>query len=69
MNVKESGWRLLRWRIQLAGYDHEIVHKRGSQNTNADALTSIGSVGRVKERTEIPDENTKNRVQSFMIPP
>ena len=53
-------------------YDYEIVHKRGSQNTNADALSRIGSVGRVKERTDIPDENTKKKnrfCMSCMIPP
>ena len=71
MNVKDPGSRLMRWRIQLAGYEYEIVHKRGSQNTNADALSRIGSVGRVEERTDIPDKNTKkNRFcMSFMIPP
>jgi len=46
----------------LAEYDYEIVHKRGSQNTNADALSRIGSVGRVKERTDITDENTKKQI-------
>jgi len=45
----------------LAEYDYEIVHKRGSQNTNGDALSGIGSVGKVKERTDIPDENTKKK--------
>jgi hypothetical protein len=59
----------MRWKIQLAEYDYEIVHKRGSQNTNANALSRIGSVGKVKERTDIPDENTRNRFCiSSMIP-
>jgi len=46
------------------------------RTTNADALSRIGSVGRVKERTNIPDENTKKKKKhthtfctSFMIPP
>jgi len=65
MNVKDPGSR-----IQLAEYDYEIVYKRGSQNTNVDALSRIGSVGKVKERTDIPDENMRNRFcMSFMIPP
>jgi hypothetical protein len=37
MNVKDPGSRLMRWKIQLAEYDYEIVHKSRSQNTNADA--------------------------------
>jgi len=61
VNVKDPGSRLMRWRIQLAEYDYEIVHKRGSQNTNANALSRIGSVGRVKARTDISDENTKKK--------
>ena len=59
MNVKVPGSRLMRWRIQLAEYDYEIVHKRGSQSTNADVLSGIGSACRVKERTDMPDENKK----------
>ena len=37
---------LLRWRIQLAEYDYKISYRRGSQNTNADALSRIGSVSK-----------------------
>ena len=41
MNVKDPGSRLMRWRIQLAEYDYDIVHKSGTQNTNADALREL----------------------------
>ena len=71
LNVKNPGSLLMQRRIQLAGYEYEIVHKRGSQNTNANALSRIGSVGRVNGRTDIPDKNTKKRnrfCMSFMIP-
>jgi len=50
----------MRWRIQLAEYDYEIVQKRGSQNTNADALRRSGSAGKVNELMDIPDENKIN---------
>ena len=40
----------------------EIIHKSGSQNTNADALGRIGSVGKIKEHTDIPDENTRKQI-------
>jgi hypothetical protein len=43
----------MRWRIQLVEYDYEIVHKSGIQNTNADALSRIGSVGALEEQKEI----------------
>jgi len=33
----------MRWRIRLEQYDYEIVYKPGVQNSNADALSSIGA--------------------------
>ena len=42
MSVKHPGSRLLRWRIQLGHY-YEIVYKPGVQNSNADALSRIGT--------------------------
>ena len=57
MNVKDPGLRLMRWRIQLAEYDYEIVHRSGAQNTNADALSTISSVNTVEEDLAVvPDE-------------
>jgi hypothetical protein len=50
----------MRWKIQLAEYDYQIIHKSGSQNTDADAL--IGSVSKIKEQTDIPDENTRKNI-------
>ena len=46
LNVKDRGSRLLRWRIHLAEYDYEITYRRGSQNTNAYALSRIDSVSK-----------------------
>jgi hypothetical protein len=43
INVKDLGSRLLRWRIQLEEYQYEIIYKRRSENTYADALSRIGS--------------------------
>ena len=40
----------------------ETVHKSWSKNPNADALSRIGSVGKVKEQTDNPDENTRKQV-------
>jgi len=51
MNIKDPGSRLIRWRIQLAEYDFEVVHKPGKQNTNADALSPVN----VLERERIPN--------------
>lgn len=41
MNFKEPGSKLIRWRLKLLEYEFEIVHKKGSQNVVADALSRI----------------------------
>ena len=40
-NIKESSGRLLNWRLEIQDYDYEIFYKKGSWNTNADALSRI----------------------------
>jgi hypothetical protein len=52
----------MRWRIQLPEYDYEIVHKSGIQNTNADALSRIASVGALGEQKEIPDDKMRKQI-------
>ena len=39
MNVKDPSSRLMRWRLKLEEYDYEIQYKKGSLNSNADALS------------------------------
>ena len=39
MNVKDPTGRLARWALQLQQYDFEILHRPGSSNGNADALS------------------------------
>ena len=38
-----------------------IVHRRGAQNANANALSRIGSISRVKDQSDVPDENKRKR--------
>jgi len=38
-NVKDPSSRLLRWCLKLEEYEYNIVYRRGSSNTNADALS------------------------------
>lgn len=41
MNLREPNSRLTRWRLKLAEFDFTVVYKKGSCNTNADALSRI----------------------------
>jgi hypothetical protein len=40
-SVKDPSSRLLRWRLKLEEYEYEVKYKKGSSNTNADALSRI----------------------------
>jgi hypothetical protein len=66
MNVKDLRSRLLRWRIHLEEFDYEITHKKGSKNTNADALSRIGSVtAKAKGSTKLDEETKKQILYEF----
>lgn len=39
--LKEPSSKLVRWRLRLEEFDYKIVYKKGSLNTNADALSQI----------------------------
>ena len=40
-NITLSSSRLTRWRLKLAEYNFKIIYKKGSINTNADALSRV----------------------------
>lgn len=41
MSLKEPNSRLTRWRLKLSEYDFTVVYKKGTSNTNADALSRV----------------------------
>jgi len=53
INVKDPGSRLMRWRLQLAEYDFEIIYKPGKQNSNADALSRVNVLERERVQTRM----------------
>jgi hypothetical protein len=61
MNVKDPGSLLLRWRIKLEEYDYEVVYRKGTLNTNADALSRNSSLKGAKETPEENRESVINR--------
>lgn len=40
-SLKEPNSKLIRWKLKLEEFDYQIVYKKGTQNTNADALSRI----------------------------
>jgi hypothetical protein len=62
MSVKDPGSRLLRWRIQLEGYDYEIVYKPGMQNSNADALSRINALAGDDSESSGIDQEMKIKI-------
>ena len=40
-SLKDPNSKLLRWRIKLEEFDYKILYKKGTLNTNADALSRI----------------------------
>jgi hypothetical protein len=52
VSVKDPRSRILRGRIKLEEYDHEIVFKKGASNTNADALSRVNHLAAVTEMAE-----------------
>lgn len=40
-SLKEPNSKLVRWRLKLEEYEYEIVYKKGTKNTNADALSRL----------------------------
>jgi hypothetical protein len=54
----------LRWRIKLEEYDHEIIYKKGTLNTNADALSCIQELS-LENETNVGkgiDEESKKQI-------
>uniref|UniRef100_A0A0A9YJ44 RNA-directed DNA polymerase n=1 Tax=Lygus hesperus TaxID=30085 RepID=A0A0A9YJ44_LYGHE len=40
-SIKEPGSKLFKWRTKLSAYDFDIVYKKGTLNSNVDALSRI----------------------------
>jgi hypothetical protein len=60
-DVKDPGSRL-RWRIQLEGYDYEIIYKPGAQNCNAGAISRRNVIARKEGNPGKMDEKSKAEI-------
>lgn len=53
MSFKEPTSKIVRWRMQLAEYDYEVLYKKGSQNLVADALSRVVVDVNMKDRNSV----------------
>jgi hypothetical protein len=60
MNLKDPNGRLARWAIYLQSYDFEIIHRKGSNHTNVDALSRPVLNVELELPKEDEDESPKN---------
>lgn len=72
-NLKEANSRLIRWRLKLEEFDYEVVYKKGTQNSNADALSRIelhnDELRKYIEQfnKDLASENTENHDNASII--
>ena len=45
MEISEPSGRLMRWRLRLSEFDFDVRYKKGTLNTQADALSRLGTSG------------------------
>ena len=64
MNIAEPSGRLMRWRLQLSEFDFTIQYKRGVQNSHADKLSRLATLG---ETTSDLDDETCFMVEGDSI--
>jgi len=55
----------LRWRLKLEEYEYEVKYKKGSSNTNADALSRIHVTENCTEGLD--DKSELNREEKLAI--
>ena len=65
MTIAEPSGRLMRWRLRLSEFDFTIQYKRGVQNTQADALSRLATLG--ETTSDIDDEITCFMVEGDSI--
>ena len=58
-NVKNPNSKLIRWRLRLNEYDYVIVYKKGTTNSNADAL-SRNPCEEMQTQYDVEDDTTLN---------
>jgi len=64
-SFKDPSSRLLRWRLKLEEYEYEVKYKKGSSNTNADALSRIHVTEDFTDRQDVKTEPNEEEKLAF----
>jgi hypothetical protein len=64
-SVTDPSSRLLRWRLNLEEYEYEVAYKKGSHNTNADALSRIHVAEGCSDNIDAKLEPSKEEKQAI----
>lgn len=64
-NQNKVGSRLLRWKLQLAEYDFDIIHRKGSQNVVSDCLSRFEESKSINFFRLIKNETTSALCQAM----
>lgn len=65
-SIKEPSSKLFKWRTKLAAYDFDIEYKKGSLNTNADALSRIEILNNNDETDNLPSDASSAEIDQAM---
>lgn len=62
-SMKEPNSKLVRWRLKLEEFEYDIVYKKGTLNSNADALSRIElHVNETTDRNEVTPNSSDDRM-------
>jgi Integrase core domain. len=64
MNVKDPSSRLMRWRLKLEEYEYKIIYKKGTKNSNADALSRIYPINASSTSDALEEESSSEITDS-----
>lgn len=65
-SIKEPSSKLFKWKTRLAAYDFEIIYKKGSLNTNADALSRVEILNN-NEETDYPNSTEMAKIMDEVM--
>ena len=64
-SIKEPSSKLFKWKTKLSAYDFEIIYKKGSANSNADALSRVEILNNSEEESPFSEALLEQALDDF----